>query len=218
MIEKYFMTGVRLKWACPGADASGSKDGSIVNSPPVNASPMIYDGLDGGLKDMGNPHTSTVGLTMRMSIPYAWLAYKLGHTAKRLLMAGDVLTGPMSGCAIAEWTERGQRWVGHVGTVTDAAAINKKVKENFGIAMPTQARGFYPAAAWPPKDVAPLMMQLDMKRGPRDRIIALVTTSCEFYAILMFEFLAGTRNEWCVGGIKRIPPMNATQLRSSLLS
>jgi hypothetical protein len=178
---------------------------------------MIYDGLDGGLKDTRNPHTSTVGLTMRMSIPYNWLVYKLGHTTKRLLIAGDVLTGPMSGCPIVEWTQQGQRWVGHVGTVEDNPGTNKRVKENFGIAMPTQARGFYPAAAWTPNDIAAQQIQLDAKSQPRARIMALVTSSCEFFSILMFEFLASTRNEWCVGGIKRIPPMNAVQLRTSLL-
>lgn len=226
MIEKYFLTGARFKWQCPAIDESGSKDGSIVNSPNVIANPMTYDGQDGGLYNAGNPHTTSVGLTMRMMIPYNWLVYKPGHTTRRLLMAGDVLTGPMTGCPIIEWTERGQRWVGHIGT-TESAAINSRVKNTFGIAMPTQARGFNPDAAWQPNDIADLQRQIHPDMRPRARKVALVTSSSVFYSILMFEFLQtvlpngqkmASRDYWCVGGIKRVPPMNAMELRRWLLS
>ena len=70
MIEKYFMLGVRLKWACPASDSSGIKDGSIVDN-PLRPSNMTYDGMDGQLYNLAGPHVSTVGLTMRMNIPIA---------------------------------------------------------------------------------------------------------------------------------------------------
>ena len=33
MIEKYFITGLRLKWAFPGTDAGSPKDGTVVMNP-----------------------------------------------------------------------------------------------------------------------------------------------------------------------------------------
>ena len=81
MIEKYFRTGIRFKWTKP-RDAIGPLDGTIIDSAQT-ATPLIYDGLDGQLKD---PHlmqvnVSTLGLTMRMPIQYAWLDYAPGRTA-----------------------------------------------------------------------------------------------------------------------------------------
>ena len=215
MIERYFLAGVRLKWACPAADASGTKDGSIINDPRRNAAPMIYDGLDGELYE-GGPHASTVGLSMGKNIPYSWLTYCHGHTTQRLLSAGDILTGPMSGCLIAEWTDQGMRWAGHVGTVESSAAINSKVKQNFGMAMPTQARGFYPDRAWSATEIASKAGKF--KTLPRMNIMALVTSSSQFFSVLMFKLQGGAPNEWCVGGIKRVPPKNAVELRRDLLT
>jgi hypothetical protein len=214
MIEKYFLQGVRLKWNCPVAYTMGSKDGSIINDPVQSNAPMTYDGLDAGL-GTGLPHVSTLGLRMNMPINYAWLTYAHGHTARRMLSAGDVLTGPMSGCCIAEWTDRGMRWAGHVGTIVGDAATNKKVKNNIGIALPTQARGFYPDKAWGAGDI-PALLQKAQKASKfaRPTVFALVTTSGKFFSILMFH-LGG--DEWSVGGCKSVPPINAAQLRSTLL-
>ena len=214
MIEKYFIPGVRFIWACPGADESGTKDGSIINSPQIVASPMTYDGLDGELF-LGGPNPRSVGLIKGKKITYNWLAYKTGHTTRRLLVGGDVLTGPMSGCLIAEWTDNGLRYVGHVGTVVGNARINRRVKQTIGIALPTQARGFYPHTAWPPNAIQPLISKFS--RLPRFKIMALVTSSVGFYSILMFELLSEGPNQWCVGGIKRVAPMNVVEFRRDLL-
>jgi hypothetical protein len=73
MIEKYFITGLRLKWAFPGADAGAPKDGSIVMNPNRAAGPMVYDGMDGELCFWGTPHVSTPGLRKGQAIPYSWL-------------------------------------------------------------------------------------------------------------------------------------------------
>ncbi len=215
MIEKYFMLGVRLKWACPGADSGKTKDGSIIDNPHRANSPMIYDGLDGQLYNLSAPHVSTVGLKMRMKIPYSWLVYAHGHTT-RLNAAGDVLTGPMSGCLITVWTDEGRRYVGHVGTVESSATVNEKVKSTFAAAMPKNTTGFNPANAWEPGEISKLMRKI--KPLPALRIMALVTSGNQFYSILMFELRAGKPNEWCVGGIKKVPPMNYQAIKTKLTS
>lgn len=215
MIEKHFRQGIRVRWNCPKAVTTGARDGSIINDPVQVNAPMTYDGIDPAL-GVGLPHASTMGLTMGMRFNFAWLSYVHGHTSRRLLSAGDVLTGPMSGCLIAEWTDRGMRWVGHVGTVVEGGPVNKKVKQQIGIALPTQARGFYPDKAWGPSDIPPLLQKAQtVSKFARPDILALVTASGTFYSILMFH-LGG--DEWCVGGCKSVPPTNAGALRSTLLA
>ena len=219
MIEKYFMLGVRFKWACPGANSGLSKDGSIIDNPQQGANPpLVYDGLDGELYNLAAPHVSTVGLTMRMNIPYSWLVYAHGHTT-RLHLNADVLTGPMSGCLITVWTDQGRCYVGHVGTVEYSETINKKVKETFIAVMPQNTTGFNPAHAWNPGEISPKMSKFKKVFGqlpPVAKIMALVTSDNRFYSILMFGLKGGQSNEWCVGGIKKVPPMNYQRIKNEL--
>lgn len=127
-----------------------------------------------------------------------------------------MLTGPMSGCLIAEWTDRGMRWVGHVGTVVEGGAINEKVKQQIGIALPTQARGFYPDKAWGAGDIPQLLQKAQtVSKSARPDIFALLTTFGSSYSILMVHL---GRDEWCVGGCKGIPPTNAAVVRNTLLA
>jgi hypothetical protein len=213
MIERYFITGLRLKWAFPGADAGSPKDGTIVNNPNRLAGPMVYDGMDGELFDTMAPHVSTLGLTKGQSIPYSWLTYVLGRTSKKMLAGGDVLTGFMSGCLIATWMEGGFRYVGHVGTVEDNAPANLRVKQAFAAAMPRDTLGFYPLAAWDVNtEIVPKATKF--KGGVTPKVLALVTTGGDFYSILLF--MLGLTNDWCVGGIKRVPALNHAALRQQL--
>ena len=215
MIEKFFQ-GIRLQWQCPQAHTMGTKDGSIIDDPiKKDDPPMIYDGIDAEL-GLGLPHVSSIGLSMGMQLKYAWLSYVHGHTSRRLLSAGDLFTGPMSGCLIVEWTDRGMRWVGHVGTVEENVALNTMVKKQIGIALPTQARGFYPDKEWGVSDIPPLLQKAQkVSKFARPVIFALVTTSGSFYSILMFH-LGG--KEWVIGGCKVVQPTNAALLRMDLLA
>jgi hypothetical protein len=208
MIEKYFMTGVRLKWTFPGDHSTGTRDGSIIANPPRPAVPMIYDGLDGELY-VASPHVSTLGLFKGMRISYNWLTYSVGHTSKMMLAAGDVLTGYMSGCLITRWMENGYRYVGHIGTVDSSETISSNVKKTFAAAMPRDTTGFNPAGAWDAGEIAP--KQMKFKSGAEPKILALITTADRFYSILLFK-LVGTTDQWCVGGIKNVPPMSRDAL------
>lgn len=209
MIERYFLKGVRLRWTFPGDHSTGSKDGSITPNPSRPAGPMIYDGLDGDLVDYSLPNVSTLGLRKGMVIPYNWLVYSIGHTSKLMLAAGDILTGYMSGCLITQWLENGYRYVGHIGTVDSSVEISSRVKKAFSAFMPPDTTGFNPAAAWDPNEILP--MQRKFKTAAETKVLALVTTSGQFYSLLMFK-LGGAPDQWCVGGLRRVPPMNRDAL------
>lgn len=213
MIEKYFITGLRLKWAFPGADAGAPKDGTVIVNPSRAAGSMVYDGMDGELFDAMAPHVRTLGLQKGQAIPYSWLTYVLGRTSKKMLAGGDVLTGFMSGCLIATWTENGCRYVGHVGTVEDNAQANQKVKQTFAAYMPRDTKGFFPLAAWDAgSEIVPKAQKF--KAGVTPKVLALVTTGGQFYSILLF--MLGLSNDWCVGGIKKVPPLSYSPLKQKL--
>lgn len=213
MIEKYFSRGIRFKWTEPTQDASGSKDGSIIDNPHRPASALVYDGLDGELYKIGGVNVTTLGFRMGMRLNYSWLVYSHGRTT-RISTPNDVLTGPMSGCIIAVWTEQGRRYVGHVGTVESSEVINQKVKGTFGSMMPQNTIGFNPAAAWNPSEIRSLMSKF--KKLPAFRIMALVTTANQFYSVLMFK-INGTTTEWCVGGNKKVSSINYQALKAKFI-
>lgn len=218
MIEKYFRAGIRFRWAKP-RDAIGALDGTIVDSREA-PTPMIYDGLDGQLIDpyLMQTHVSTLGLTMRMPIQYAWLDYAPGRTARLPIGPYDVLTGYMSGCIIAQWSSRGVRYAGHVGTIEGRPDVNRPLKRTFAFAMAKDTRGFNPLGAWPGNEIALLANQIRPTPSkpfpPEPKVFGLVTTHGEFYSILM---LLQPTNEWCVGGIKRVQPINHDQLKLMMI-
>ena len=186
--------------------------------PRIEADPMTCDGMDGELYDVMAPNVRTLGLAKGQRISFSWLAYIHGQTAKRMLMAGDVLTGFMSGCCVATWTEDGSRYVGHVGTVGANEAVNRAVKQTFAASMSRDTTGFFSAAAWPPGEI--VVRQRNFKGGATPKVLALITTSGQFYAILMFA-LGKMPNmqqtgDWCVGGIKQVRAQDYLTLRRSL--
>lgn len=215
MIEQYFKLGIRFKWNIPLSDTSGIKDGSIIDNPQRPPSHMFYDGLDGNLFSPVLQNVNAMGLTMRKSIPHSWLVYSAGHTTK-MSATNDVLTGPMSGCIITVWKEKGKRYVGHVGTVDDGGVgvtINQKVKAKFADDMPQNTIGFNPALAWNPGEIMPLLRRV--KQGAAIHITGLVTSNDQFYSILLFR-LNGV-NEWCVGGCKKVAPMDYQAIKAKFI-
>jgi hypothetical protein len=214
MIEKYFLHGIRLKWAFPGDDTKGAKDGSVIDNPKITVPDMIYDGLDDRWVAPKPPDVVKLGFKMGMKIPYQWLVYSVGHTTRKLLAAGDVLTGYMSGCIITMWQDDGLRYVGHIGTSDSDAKVSKLVKAKFAESMPDDACGFNPFAVWTDQEMA--AMSKVFKAVPK--VLGLVTAKGGFYSILIHQFPVSQRGvgDWCVGGIKHVPPMNPKQLRTAL--
>jgi hypothetical protein len=130
-----------------------------------------------------------------------------------MLAGGDVLTGFMSGCLVAAWTENGVRYVGHVGTVEANEQANQLVKQTFAAFMPQDTTGFFPLAAWDVgSEIVPRASKF--KTGVTPKVLGLVNTNGDFYSILLF--MLGLNNDWCVGGIKKIPALHYDAVRQGL--
>ena len=226
MIEHYFRAGVRFLWNKP-PDANGPLNGAIVGSLGMTT-PMTYDGLDGhpALLDpifLGIHVANVLGLAKGANVPYAWLDYAPGRIARLPIGVNDILSGYMSGCLIARGTYNGAMSAFHVGTIDNNPGVNRTVKQAFAQALPADATGFYPAAAWPPGEVALIQNRLD-GTGDAGHIFALMTSAGAFYSILMFNVLENSqwtnpagRRYWCVGGIKAVAALNRVRLMASLL-
>jgi hypothetical protein len=211
MIEKYFKLGVRFRWTKPQS-VDGPRDGKMVDSVRPTA-PLTYIGLGEVVEpSLVTTHVSTIGLQKGMSIQHQWLDYTPGRTSRVPIGPYDVITGFMSGCIIARWTDHSVTYVGHVGTVESNPDVNRTVKRNFSFAMPRGATGFNPASAWGYQELNQIMLKLKTIKVPQ--ICALVTTRGEFFSFVMVEDRV---NEWYCGGAKRVQPISHDHLKLSLL-
>jgi hypothetical protein len=210
MIEKYFLLGVRFRWQKP-PNVDGTRDGAMVDGIRPTA-PLTYIGLGGIVSPtLMSTHVSTIGLVMNMPIQHKWLDYTPGRTARVPIGPYDVLTGFMSGCIIARWTDRGVTYVGHVGTVEEAPDVNRSVKRNFAFAMPKGTTGFSPLHAWV-NELPDLSRRFNPPKVPQ--ICGLVTTRGEFYSVVMFN---DGMNEWYCGGAKLVQPISHDTLKLQML-
>jgi hypothetical protein len=221
MLEKYFTKGVEYTWSQPAAIA-GIRNGVVIANPAVAVAPMVYAGIDKSIHSIFDPGEKSLGLVANMQIPFTWLAYVKGQTTDINNAPTDVLTGPMSGCLIARWTDMmGGIHVGHVGTVevvdrNDFASVtaNRLVKDTFSNFMPVNTKGFYPAQFWSPKEQAQKMKKFKPVTIPR--VFALVTAAGDFFSILMAYMVAGSNTGWCSAGYKRIAGTRYDDLRREL--
>jgi hypothetical protein len=211
MIEKYLKLGVRYRWQKP-TNVDGPRDGTIVDGIRPTA-PLTYIGL-GEVVDpeLMVVNVRTLGLTMNMTIQHKWLDYTPGRTARVAMGSYDVLTGFLSGCITALWTDGGVSYVGHVGTVESDPAINRTVKSTFASKMPKGATGFNAAAAWDFTELSQITRRFSGHKVPK--ICGLVTTRGEFYSVVMFD---DGGNEWYCGGAKLIPPISHDDLKIFML-
>lgn len=218
MIEKYLRPGVRFKWNRPATNPV-VQDGTIADSMRAST-PLVYDGLDGNFVNprLVRVNPRTVGFQMGRPIQYAWLDYQPGRTARLPIGPYDVLTGPMSGCILTHWLERGVRYTGHIGTVDNNAETNRVVKRTFAFAMPKSTRGFNPAGDWSPGEILAIM---NARRrtgggGMTPLLFGLITTQGDFYSVLMFSMTQGVNN-WFCGGVKRAKVIHHDQLKLRLI-
>lgn len=210
MIEKYFELGVRFRWNKP-PNVDGPRDGIITESIRPTA-PLTYVGLGSVVSPkLMMTHVSTIGLQMNTPIQHQWLDYTPGRTARVPMGPYDVLTGFMSGCIIARWTERGVTYAGHVGTVESDPAADRLVKRNFAFKMPPGTVGFDPFAAWR-DDLPALGMRLSMV----PKVIALVTRG-QFYSIAMLIGTHGGAQEYYCGGARLVAPIPHDTLKLRML-
>ena len=150
---------------------------------------------------------------MNMPIQHKWLDYTPGRTSRVAIGPYDVLTGFMSGCIIARWSDRGVNYVGHIGTLEPQNnPANRVVKRAFAFAMTRGATGFNPALAWNFNELAQMSNKFRAPKVPK--ICALVTTQGEFYSVVMFH---DGVNEWYCGGAKRVEPISHDALKMFML-
>ncbi len=224
MIERYFRAGIRFLWNKPN-DAVGALNGAIVPSVGA-ANPLTYDGLDGHRAAVDQQFllvqvSQVIGIQKGANVPHAWLDYAPGRTARLPAGGNDVLSGYMSGCLIARGTSGGALSLFHVGTIDNNPGVNKTVKQAFARALPADATGFYPLAAWAESELTTIQNRLAGSAGA-PHVFALVTAGGAFHSIAMFQVQdpqwtnpAG-RQYWCVGGIKAVPAINRAGLLTSL--
>ena len=225
MIEGHFRRGVRYLWNKP-TDSPAVLDGSLVDSAHA-ATQMVFDGLhfvhaavDQQLL-RGNVNNMLGFARIGAVVPYTWLDYTPGRTARVPIGGNDILTGYMSGCLIVRGTHNGVMSAFHVGTIDNNPIASNRVKEYFLLHLPNNATGFNPAAAWTPNEI--LAIRGNLRQNPAPNILALVTTAGAFHSILTFSLQvqntttnqAGQRYIY-VGGIKQVPALNRDTLRRSL--
>lgn len=204
MIELALVAGAKLRWRYPGTQDRQPKDGIIVRSVTA-ANTMTYLGSTQPL-----PRRAPHRYMLNQPIPHAWLDYIPGRTSyiSQTQTRHDVLTGFMSGCLIARGTYNGQMSVFHLGT-SDNIGISNLVKEAFRKQAPnitSNLTGFYPDKAWTINEIGALAA------GKATKILALVTSAGSFYSIL----LRHDNNDWIVGDIRAVPPLNRVGLMVSL--
>lgn len=212
MIEKYLKLGVRYRWMKP-QNVDGPRDGRLVDSIRPT-SPLTYIGLGEVVApELLTTHVSRIGLQLNTPIQHKWLDYTPGRTSRVPIGPYDVLTGFMSGCIIARWSERGVTYVGHVGTIEPKNnPANRVVKRAFAFAMKRGATGFNPVLAWDYDELLQLGSRFKSFKAPK--ICALVTTRGECYSVVMFDDGAG---EWYCGGAKRVDPISHDELKLFML-
>lgn len=205
MIENALVVGAKIRWMKPNV-VNAPLDGEVVAS--VNpANQMTYLGSDlpkpkGGLFRKAAPR----GYQMPVNTPlrHTWLDYIPGRTAY-VTQGTDVLTGFMSGCLIARGTFNGNMSVFHLGTIQDPT-VTRLVKTGLRTELPGNATGFYPADAF-------TVGERTATRKATD-IIALVTGGGAFYSIMLCH---GAANEYTIGGIKLVPPINRVRIMTKLM-
>lgn len=144
------------------------------------------------------------GPQMRMSINYDYCHLRPKRTARKLLGAHDILTGPMRGFYITRYNNGGND-VSHVGKV-GVPAVDALVKRTFCATMPQNVSGFNPFQAWQVWD----MVAVSQRHGMTIQFIALVTTTGDFYAIAMIPD-SRRHSEWVCGGAKKVPALSYAQ-------
>jgi hypothetical protein len=215
MIERYLFKGARFKWTAPPSISSDPRDGAIIVNPATPPGSMTYVGVDEQLLDAGQRKAIGTVFPVNTVLTYSWLNYVLGRTAK-ICTSADVLTGFMSGCIIATWSDTGGRWVGHIGTVESKGkheSPNSDVKLEFQTNMPENVRGYSPSGAWSFEETLPLMNK--MTGRPAARFLSLVTPTSDFYSAVMISRM-DEPGIWVCGGLKLVAGMGYQGLFNEL--
>lgn len=218
MIEKYFFPGAVYSWNPPNTTNGNPQDGAIVAS-PATQSTMTFKDIDSSLFDSSPGSVNRFrshNIQKNQQVPHDWLCYITGKIAT-LNTNNDVLTGFMSGCYIAVWTDNtGARRVSHLGTIESVAknaSPNTDVKQTFRAVMPNTVKAYNPAEAWGYSEIATITQKVP-SFGGWFKILSLVTSDNQFYSILLLK--KSTSQDIICGGVKPCAGVGNTLLQGLL--
>lgn len=161
----------------------GTNDGDLV---PMVSTPLR---LEQSTKDpgLGGRYSAvSVGLDSKIHRNFQYLKYIKYRTTFTSFSGVDVLTGFMSGCRVVAYSDRGMRYVAHIGTAADAGknTITKDAWKAF-MRMPgvQYLAGFNPWAAWSAN--LPIPQANDHFTGVK--CVAIVTPSLDLYSVALFK-------------------------------
>jgi hypothetical protein len=156
---------------------------------------------------------SYLGASLWVNIPpanrqrFKWLPWHPGMISTTTLDF-DLLTGPMSGCLIAVYTENGSRVVGHVGTSDDLARSDAVKGAWRDFASNKQGLlGFNPMNM-------PELMTLEGNRGehPGPEIWGLVTTDLKFFALKVYRS-SHNNNSYRIARVEELDSLTENELK-----
>jgi hypothetical protein len=218
--EAGFVPGRKFSWICPreAAIRAENRDGEIVvnNS---GARTMTHIGWD--------QHVLTQSRSAQPNFagpvsPLTWLNYGPGKTMKAPLNASDILTGPMSGCLLAIWTDDSNAaFAAHIGTTSDAKVDeppNTTVKETFyamlvSLQKPNSVKGFSPLRAWSDSDIGGLT-GLKPRNTGLPKLFGLMTAGKRFFSLALVKY--DQVDEWVCLGIKSCAQLDYNGLLGAL--
>ncbi|GAB5534282.1 MAG: hypothetical protein Rubg2KO_05310 [Rubricoccaceae bacterium] len=181
MIEKKLLVGRYLRVPPLNLNTKSYTTGEFVTQ--TYRPYTIQQSTGGGL--FSGPKTSDVvaGTGAKLHRNFQWLEYVAGAITEVDLHQGDVLTGPMSGCAIRVYRRGGVVRVGHVGTHDTDPVKTAASKKSWGdFARANQGdliSGFNPMRDW--TGAFPTLKE-GTKEGKLE-LFALVTTTQDLFTM-----------------------------------
>ncbi|MBT8071321.1 MAG: hypothetical protein KJN61_02080 [Gammaproteobacteria bacterium] len=187
MIQDKFIPGryINLPTALTGQvnPPAGTNDGDFVEmtSKPLRLEQSTRNpGLGGRYSGVSE------GVATKIHRNFQYLRYIVYRTTYMNMSGVDVLTGFMQGCRVVVYSDRGRKFIAHIGTGSDAArSTSTKNTWNAFARMPgvQLLAGFNPWAQW--NNNLPQAQPGDHFTGVK--CIALVTPSLDLYSVALFK-------------------------------
>jgi hypothetical protein len=220
--EAGFVPGRKFGWTCPkeAEIRQADWDGEIIANSSGTRN-LVPNGWDAHVWDKLNSKRELPRAAQPVS-PLTWLNYGPGKTFKAPLNNADILTGPMSGCLLAVWTDdNNATFAAHIGTTSNKKADeppNTTVKRNFyamlvSLQKQNSVKGFNPLAPWSGPDINGLTdLRPPDTEGPK--FFGLMTAQKSFFSLVLVKYRR--LDEWVCLGVKPCTAMDNAALRDAL--
>lgn len=156
----------------------------------------------------------SVGISSKDHRNFKYLQYIPYRTTYTSLSGVDVLTGFMSGCRVVVYSEGGMRYVGHIGTASDAGknTTTKNAWNAFTQRPGVQVlAGFNPWAAW--SGNLPLARADLGDHFSGVKCVAIVTPGLDLYSVALFKHTQNME-AFRVHAVERMASMTPHELQN----